>query len=179
MNGADSRGATGGIVKNQTHQDRESAATERNPILTLIAIFKFAKALTLIALGLGALQLIRADVREQAASVFEALGSSVDVVPVLRLLRGIGALAPGQLRLVGMGAFVYAALFLTEGIGLWRQRRWAEYLTLIATASFIPFEIFEAAQRLTIPRVSALVINIGVLLYLVLLLRRPPRWGLS
>ncbi|MGH7594379.1 MAG: DUF2127 domain-containing protein, partial [Gemmatimonadales bacterium] len=115
---------------------------DRDRILTLIALFKFAKAALLIALGLGALQLIRSDLREQANSMFETLGSSIDVVPVLKLLHQIGALAPSRLRLIGGGAFLYAALFLTEGIGLWRQRRWAEYLTVIATASFIPFELF-------------------------------------
>ncbi|MGH7524548.1 MAG: hypothetical protein ACREK8_09595 [Gemmatimonadales bacterium] len=47
---------------------------DRDPILTLIALFKFAKAALLIALGLGALRLIRSDMREQARALFEALG---------------------------------------------------------------------------------------------------------
>jgi uncharacterized membrane protein (DUF2068 family) len=160
-------------------QSEQANRHDRNPILTLIALFKFVKATTLIAVGLGALQLIRPSVREQAQAVFDGLGSTVDVVPVLRLLHNIGALPAGKLRLVGVGAFVYAALFLTEGIGLWRQRRWAEYFTVIATASFIPFEVFELAKRVTYPRAGALLINIGVLIYLVLLLRRGARWGLS
>jgi uncharacterized membrane protein (DUF2068 family) len=151
-------------------------ARKRDRILTLIALFKFGKALLLIALGLGALQLIRSDVREQANSMFEALGSSIDVAPVLKVLRQIGALAPSRLRLIGGGAFLYAALFLTEGIGLWRQRRWAEYLTVIATASFIPFELFELTRRLTYPRASALLINIGVLAYLIWRLQHPTSW---
>jgi uncharacterized membrane protein (DUF2068 family) len=149
---------------------------ERDRILTLIALFKFGKAALLIALGLGALQLIRSDLREQARSMFEALGSSIDVVPVLKLLRQIGALAPWRLRLIGGGAFLYAALFLTEGVGLWRQRRWAEYLTVIATASFIPFEIFELVQRLTYPRAGALLINIAVVMYLIWRLKHPTTW---
>lgn len=160
-------------VQGGAHPGADPAHRDR--VLTSIAVFKFGKALLLIALGLGALQLVRSDLREQARAMFEALGSSVDVVPVLRLLRGIGALGQNQLRLVGAGAFLYAALFLTEGIGLWRQRRWAEYLTVVATASFIPFEIFELARRLTYPRAGALLINILVLLYLLFILRtRPP-----
>ena len=108
--------------------------------------------------------------------MFEALGSSIDVVPVLRLLRQIGALPPWRLRLIGGGAFLYAAPFLTEGIGLWRQRRWAEYLTVIATASFIPFEVFELARRLTYPRAAALIINICVVAYLIWRLKHPTSW---
>ncbi len=157
---------------NSTKADRG----ERDPILTLIAIFKFAKAALLIAVGLGTLQLIRSDIREQARSMFEALGSSIDVVPVLKLLRQIGALPASRLRMIGGGAFLYSALFLTEGIGLWRQRRWAEYLTVVATASFIPFEIFELVRRITLPRISALVINIAVLIYLIWKLKQPTMW---
>ena len=149
---------------------------ERDPILTLIALFKFGKAALLIAVGLGTLQLIRSDIREQARSMFEALGSSIDVVPVLKLLRQIGALPASRLRLIGGGAFLYSALFLTEGIGLWRQRRWAEYLTVVATASFIPFEVFELVQRITVPRIAALVINIAVLVYLIWKLKHPTMW---
>ncbi|HEY4320242.1 MAG TPA: DUF2127 domain-containing protein [Gemmatimonadales bacterium] len=144
---------------------------ERDSILTLIALFKFAKALMLIALGLGALQLIRSDFGDQARVIFENLGQSIDVVPVLRLLRQAGALAPNHLKLVGAGAFLYAAFFLVEGTGLWLQRRWAEVLTVIATASFIPFELFELTRRLTLPRAAALGINIVVLLYLIWKLR--------
>ncbi len=149
---------------------------DRDPVLTIIAFFKFCKALVLIVIGLGALQLVRPEVREQARELFEALGQTIDVVPVLRLLRGIGALAPKSLRLVGAGAFLYAALFLTEGTGLWLQKRWAEYLTVVATASFIPFEIFELTRKLSFPRAGALVINALVLAYLIYRLKNPTSW---
>ena len=164
---------TAGLPNNS----RSSAhARQRDRILTLIALFKFGKALLLIALGLGALQLIRSDIREQANNMFEALGSSIDVAPILKVLRQIGALAPWRLRLIGGGAFLYAALFVTEGVGLWQQRRWAEYLTVIATASFVPFEVFELVRRLTYPRASALLLNIGVVVYLVWRLNHPTSW---
>ena len=164
----------------EIHPEAHTAhGRDRDRILTLIALFKFVKAVLLIALGLGALQLIRSDIREQANSMFEALGSSIDVVPVLRVLRRIGALAPWRLRLIGGGAFLYAALFLTEGVGLWRQRRWAEYLTVIATASFVPFEVFELTQRLTYPRAAALGMNLAVVAYLIWRLRHPTSWQLE
>lgn len=147
----------------------------RNRGLALIALFKFAKATLLITVGFGALRLIHSDLRDQAVALFDSLGQSVDVAPVLKLLRDIGALAPNSLRLVGAGSFLYAALFLTEGYGLWQQKRWAEYLTVVATASFIPFEIFEIWRRHTWPRVSALVINIAVLCYVILVLRQQAR----
>ena len=167
-------------VSADVHDDSSTAhQAHRDRVLTLIALFKFAKALMLIALGLGALRLIRSDVREQARTMFEALGSSMDVVPVFKVVRQIGALAPWRLRLVGVGFFLYASLFIVEGIGLWRQRCWAEYLTVIATASFIPFEIFELTRRLTYPRAGALAINVLVVCYLIWRLKHPSAWQLE
>jgi uncharacterized membrane protein (DUF2068 family) len=154
-----------------THHD--APARQRDRILTMIAAFKFVKALTLIALGVSALKLVGSDLLDQSNTVFDALGHSIDVFPVLKLLRDIGALAPNSLKLAGAGAFLYAALFLTEGVGLWRQKRWAEYLTVIATASFIPFEVYELILKRTWPRVGALLINILVVLYLLYRLRNP------
>jgi uncharacterized membrane protein (DUF2068 family) len=81
-------------------------------------------------------------------------------------------MGPTRIAALGVGAFLYAALFLVEGIGLWLQRRWAEYLTVVATASFIPFEIFEVARRVTATRMVALVVNLAILVYLIVRLRR-------
>lgn len=63
-------------------------------------------------------------------------------------------------------AVVYAVLEGAEAFGLWRQRRWAEYLTAIATAGFLPLEIHELTKRVSAGRVIALVINLAVLGYL-------------
>lgn len=145
--------------------------SRRDPILTMIAAFKFVQGVGLVGLGLGALQLIR--LRDEANVIFDALGESVDLVWALKVLRDIGAIAPHSLRLVGGAMFVYAALFIVEGIGLWRQKRWAEYLTVIATASLIPFEIFEVARRVSVPRVAILVINVLVVSYLIWRIRHP------
>jgi hypothetical protein len=55
----------------------------------------------------------------------------------------------------------------TEAIGLWRERRWAEYLTVVATAGFLPFEVDELIKRVTVLRVGALVVNLALLIWLV------------
>ncbi len=152
-----------------------AAGRERHSdrVLALIALFKFVKAAVLIAAGLGAFQLIRADWAAQARAAFEAIGASVDVVPVVRVLQRIGALSTGKLRFLGIAALLYATLFLIEGVGLWRERRWAEFLTVVATGSFIPFEIYELIRRTTWPRGGALAINVVVALYLIWRLRHP------
>lgn len=56
----------------------------------------------------------------------------------------------------------------TEAIGLWKERRWAEYLTVVATAGFVPLEVHELLDRVTVLRVLALAINIALVVWLVL-----------
>jgi uncharacterized membrane protein (DUF2068 family) len=64
---------------------------------------------------------------------------------------------------------------MQEGIGLYLEKVWAEYLTLIITASFLPWEIFEVIRKLTYFRVSLLVVNALVLFYLLVLVTRRGR----
>jgi uncharacterized membrane protein (DUF2068 family) len=63
-------------------------------------------------------------------------------------------------------AIAYCIVEGVEAWGLWRERRWAEYLTAVATAGFLPFEIKELIDKITVFRVGALVINVAVLLWL-------------
>ena len=64
-------------------------------------------------------------------------------------------------------------MFVVEGWGLWREKRWAEYLTVIVTASLIPLEIWEIVRHFTWLKVFALVVNVAIVWYLIYLLRRP------
>jgi uncharacterized membrane protein (DUF2068 family) len=70
------------------------------------------------------------------------------------------------LRLIGLAAALYALLEGAEAIGLWFQLRWAEYLTFVATAAFLPFELYELTRTVTVLKVVALVINLAIVAYL-------------
>ncbi len=79
------------------------------------------------------------------------------------------------LRRISVFVFCYAAIGLLEGIGLLYEKVWAEYLTALITASFLPFEIIEIMHRVTWFRVGLLVVNLAVLAYLVFhVVRRKP-----
>ena len=71
-----------------------------------------------------------------------------------------------------MGTFIYAAIFFTEGTGLWFRKRWAEYFTIITTSSLLPIEIYELVRHATLGKWFALLINLAVVAYLVRELRR-------
>jgi uncharacterized membrane protein (DUF2068 family) len=76
------------------------------------------------------------------------------------------SLQSDTIKLVGAVFAVYAAVEGLEAWGLWYQKRWAEYLTFIVTASLLPLEIYELAHRLTVFKSLAFVINIAVVAYL-------------
>jgi uncharacterized membrane protein (DUF2068 family) len=82
------------------------------------------------------------------------------------VLRPIGQFQPRTVLLIGIGALLFGILELTEAIGLARRRRWAEYLTVIAGCIGIPFELTEVLRRQTPIRISILVINVAIVIYL-------------
>jgi uncharacterized membrane protein (DUF2068 family) len=94
---------------------------------------------------------------------------------VERALALLNVATPTRIRELGIAAMLYGLLFATEGIGLWMQKRWAEYLTIIATGSLIPLEVYELIRRVTVPRGLALVANVAAVVYLIYRLRHPAR----
>ena len=94
-----------------------------------------------------------------------------------RVLELLGAVGPHRRHAVAVGAFLYAIVFLVEGVGLARARRWAEYLTVAVTISFLPIEAVALWYRWTLPRVGTIALNGAVVVYLLMLLEsgRAPR----
>ena len=72
------------------------------------------------------------------------------------------------MRLIGLAAAAYALLEGAEAYGLWRQRRWAEYLTFVATTLFVPYEVYDLTKGITVLRLGAFVVNLAILFYLLL-----------
>jgi uncharacterized membrane protein (DUF2068 family) len=139
--------------------------------LRLIGIFKLVKGLLLAAVALGALHYVHRDLAEAAFHLVRRLHLDPEgrlAEPVLRRMTGIDA---RMLMRFSLGALVYAALLLTEGIGLLLAQRWAEYLTIVITASLVPLEIYEIVRHTNATRVTVLVINLAIVIYLIVHLR--------
>jgi uncharacterized membrane protein (DUF2068 family) len=68
---------------------------------------------------------------------------------------------------VGIGLLAFAALEGIEAVGLWRGRRWAEYLTFIATTVLLPLEVYELTERVSALKVIGFLINLAVVVYLI------------
>ena len=77
-----------------------------------------------------------------------------------------------QVQALSLGSFVYAGLLLTEGIGLFLQKRWAKYFSVIITASFIPLEVWELMKKFSPAKIVVIAVNMAIVVYLVVKLRR-------
>jgi uncharacterized membrane protein (DUF2068 family) len=85
---------------------------------------------------------------------------------ILHLIDELFTLQSSKLRLAGLGIGAYALLEGAEAVGLWFQKRWAEYLTFIATTLLLPLEIYELAHSLSPFKIIALIVNLGIVVYL-------------
>lgn len=143
--------------------------------LRLIAAFKLVKGFALLALGIGALRLLHKDVAavlEHWINIFR-VDSHNHFINLL--LAKLAILDDRRLKELSIGTFIYSAIFFTEGIGLALAKRWAEYFTVITTASFLPLELYELAKHASYGKGFALVVNVAVLAYLIRELRRYPK----
>jgi uncharacterized membrane protein (DUF2068 family) len=148
-------------------------------LLRLIALFKLLKAAALIVTGIGILKLVHTDVASELEHWVPRLGLAPGSRFVNHLIERATNISPRRFRELGIGSFVYAALFLTEGIGLWLLKRWAEWFTVIVTGSLVPFEIYELYHHPTPVKVLVLIINLAVVAYLIFRITHEPRHAQS
>ena len=143
-------------------------------MIRIIALFKVVKALLLAGVGLGSLKLLNPAAAVAAERWASALAWRLGPRYASAVQAGVSNLEDSKLRLIAVIAFLYAGLFAVEGVGLWMTRRWAEYLTIIATTSFVPFEIYELFRHASWQRSATLGINLLVVGYLVWKVRQHP-----
>lgn len=147
--------------------------------LKAIAVLKLLEALVLCATGVAALELLRPDIIDWLEDWASLLPLASQQRIAQHLLDSLTGLGPHRIKAVGIGVFAYAALFLVEGIGLLRRKRWAEWITVLTTAMLVPVEVWELTRHVSLAKVAALLINLLVVWYLVRRIRSSPETGAS
>lgn len=164
----------------------ESAAAEEHHIpkmlepqrsvryLKLIALFKIAKGVLLAIFGASILFLNSRDVwMDKISDWIDAeilLGHSPTVRFLLNKLQDV--LAGGKLQAAGFLMLVYCAVLLTEGIGVYMQQRWAEYLMIIATGALIPLEVRHLWRHPSLGSAVIVAANLFIVWFLYRILKR-------
>jgi uncharacterized membrane protein (DUF2068 family) len=139
--------------------------------LAVIAAFKVVKGILLLLVGLGLLELMHAEIATLFSLLIEALHLNADSRIIHALVLKVDALQPHTVLVAGLVSLGYAGMLLLEGIGLWLERSWAAYLTVISTSLLLPFELYEVIDRVSILRVGVLILNLVIVLYLVVQLK--------
>jgi uncharacterized membrane protein (DUF2068 family) len=151
---------------------RRELGRETQPVGTVVRLIIIERAVRgSLVLVLGIALLTRS---QQVIRIVRQWVTELDINPERRLipravvavLRPFGSLSTRTVIIIGISAILFAAIELTEAVGLARRRRWAEYLTVIAGCIGIPFEVSEVINRQTVLRISFLVINVAIVIYL-------------
>jgi uncharacterized membrane protein (DUF2068 family) len=138
----------------------------RDTLLKWIIAFKALKTASLAALGVTLLVTRHRDPADLIVRAGLTLHLPVTSHVMQRALALAANLTIHRREALAVTAFGYAALLGTEGVGLHYRKPWARWLTIIATASLIPLEIYECIRELHLVRVLVLIVNILVLIYL-------------
>lgn len=161
---------------NGSHKHMHSDPSRKsNTGIYLIAAGKVFNGILLLAVACGAIGFLHQDVQQQVGHWINYLRVDPENRYVAALLGKLGLVDDRDLKTLGSLAAIYALLFLVEGVGLFLRKRWAEYLTVIATASLIPLEVYEIMRKCNVPKVLLLVINVVIFVYLVIRLKRERR----
>jgi uncharacterized membrane protein (DUF2068 family) len=145
---------------------------QHDPMLRLIGGFKLVKALALVVF---AVSLLEPAWRHELRVLVQTFGVDpehylADVIAKLRNLDRAHRLE------IAIALCVYASLFTVEGVGLILRKVWAEYLTIVITVSFIPFEIYEMVEKESFLKGLVIAANVAAVVYLLWRLRRDKHW---
>jgi uncharacterized membrane protein (DUF2068 family) len=145
-----------------------------NRLIRLVALFKLVKAALLIVTGIGILKLVHVNPAVQLDHWITRLGMDPGSHFINHAIQKVTNIPPHRIKELGIGTFIYAGLFLTEGIGLWLLKLWAEWFTVIVTGSLIPIEVYEVYRHPTPIKILVLLINLAIVVYLVYRIRHRP-----
>ena len=139
--------------------------------LFAIAIFKWIKGAILLAVAAGAISLFHKDVQTHVEHWITACRIDPDNLYIAAALEKLNLVHTRELKELSFLSAFYAAIFLTEGTGLALRKRWAEYMTIIATGLLIPVELYELWKTASVLKGALLLGNIAIVGFLVWIVR--------
>lgn len=139
---------------------------QRQQGLRAVAVYEAAKGILVLAVGLGLLELIHRDLQQIAEHIVKHLHFNPSAHYPRVFLVVASKLDDARLWALAGGAVAYSGLRLVEARGLWKGRRWAEWLGALSGGIYIPVEIYEAARKATATRLVLLIFNVAMVAYL-------------
>jgi uncharacterized membrane protein (DUF2068 family) len=141
----------------------------RRTALRAVASLELAKGLVVLLLGFGAVSLVHKDAWDVAEALLRFLHVNPDHHYAQVFLNLADNLTDKKLWAMAAGAMAYSIVRFVEAYGLWLERTWAEWFALISGALYVPFEAYEVVRRPTPIHVAVLLINLGIVFYMLYL----------
>ena len=151
---------------------KQAAQPAHDRVLWVIAALKTCKGVLLLAAAIGLLKLVHRDVADVVWQCIQTLHVDPENRYVQTVLVKASLANARQLQALSLGSFLYAGLLLIEGTGLFLQKRWAKYFSVIITASFVPLEVWELMKKFSPAKTVVIAVNMAIVLYLVVKLRQ-------
>ena len=147
--------------------------------LRVVAVFEAAKGALVLLAGCGLLSFIHKDLHLAAMKLVTVMHFNPAKHYPSIFIDAADRVTDMQLWMLALSALLYATVRFVEAYGLWKQMQWAEWFGLLSGGMYIPIEVFEVSREITWPRVTVLIVNVGVVAYLADLLSksRKPRAG--
>lgn len=144
-------------------------------ILRLLALERWVRGSVILLLGVAVLrfkstqvslkELFNRDLRT-LRPFFRQIHFNISDSGTIKAIDHAFAAHRSTLNLLAAFLIFYGAVQLIEGVGLWLLKRWGEYFSAVATAVFIPLEIYELTEKITWLRIAAFVVNVAAVIYL-------------
>ena len=142
----------------------------RRAALRAVASLELAKGMVVLLLGFGAVSLVHKDAWDVAETLLHFLHVNPDHHHYAQVFLNLADnVTDAKLWAMAAGAAAYSVVRFVEAYGLWRERTWAEWFALISGALYVPFEAYELVHRPTSIRLAVLLINLGIVFYMLYL----------
>ena len=149
-----------------------STTPTRHAGLLLIALYEFAKGVVLLLVAIGLLRMLNRDLQQMVMHWAHVLRLDLHQRFIAGLAQKAGLINPHQLKQYSAFFFFTGGVHVVQGTGLYFGKRWAEYLTVLATSAFIPLEVIEVVRHVGPVRCTILLLNVTLVVYLIVLLWR-------
>lgn len=144
-------------------------------VLRALAIERWVRGIIIALLAVGVLRLKSTQVSLQELfdrdlkslkPFFDQIHFNVSDSSTVNAIEKALNAKPSTLNLIAAGLFLYGALQILEGVGLWSLKRWGEYVAVVGTTALIPLEVYEVTEKVSWLKIIALAVNVAAVLYL-------------
>jgi len=149
---------------------RDPARSRR--LIRLIALERLIRGVLLLVAGGYLVTHLGSDLGRIADRLMRAVELDPHRPFLRHLIAKLHRLHAGTVLITGIAALLYGVLEVVEGVGLWIDALWAEYLTVTATSLLIPLEVYELVRKPSVLKAAGIVVNLVIVAYLARRLRR-------